>query len=178
MVSSVKSEDSDGSMRQIVGLPSNSYKPNTNTAWVRTRLCKLQKVCTRIAAASDKIYQLLANGRWFSLSTPTSPTTKIGRHDIAEILLKVASNNNHSLTHTITEKCHVQYSQFIIQSRLFLLFYLYNPDPITETTNYPGYRRNKYPFVSSRFDTTGSGIEPTFYPDCSEHVDHYNAEAI
>jgi len=30
---------------------------------------------------------LLANGRWFS---PASSTTKTGRHDIAEILLKVA----------------------------------------------------------------------------------------
>jgi hypothetical protein len=40
--------------------------------------------------ASDKVYQLLANGRWFSPDTPTSSTTKIGRHDIAEILLKVS----------------------------------------------------------------------------------------
>ena len=31
-----------GSMRQVVGLPNNSYKPITNTAWVHTRLCKLQ----------------------------------------------------------------------------------------------------------------------------------------
>jgi hypothetical protein len=38
-------------------------------------------------AASDKVYQLLAHGRWFS---PASSTTKTGRHDIAEILLKVA----------------------------------------------------------------------------------------
>ena len=38
---------------------------------------------------------------------------------------------------------------------MFLLFYLYNSDPATGTTNYPGYRRNKYPSVSSRFDTTG-----------------------
>ena len=30
-------------MRQVVGLPNNSYKPITNTAWVRARLCKLQK---------------------------------------------------------------------------------------------------------------------------------------
>jgi hypothetical protein len=37
-----------------------------------------------------KVYQLLANGRWFSLGTPASSTTKTGRHDIAEILLKVA----------------------------------------------------------------------------------------
>jgi hypothetical protein len=47
---------------------------------------------TRLAAASDKVYQLLAPGRWFSLDTPTSSTTKTGRHDIAEILLKVALN--------------------------------------------------------------------------------------
>jgi hypothetical protein len=67
-------------------------KPITNTAWVRARLCKLQKGCTRLAAASDKIYQLLAHGRWFSPGTPASSTTKTGRHDIAEILLKVALN--------------------------------------------------------------------------------------
>ena len=41
-------------------------------ALVRARLCKLQKGCTRLAAASDKAYQLLDHGR----------------HDIAEILLK------------------------------------------------------------------------------------------
>jgi hypothetical protein len=40
---------------------------------------------------------LLAHGRWFSASLPTSPTTKTGRHDIAEILLKVALSNNHPL---------------------------------------------------------------------------------
>jgi hypothetical protein len=38
----------------------NSYKPIPNTEWVRARLCRLQKGCTRLAA------------------------------DIAEILLKVA----------------------------------------------------------------------------------------
>jgi hypothetical protein len=35
---------------------------------------------------------LLAHGRWFSPDTPASSTTKTGRHDIAEILLKVALN--------------------------------------------------------------------------------------
>jgi hypothetical protein len=39
-----------------------------------------------------KVYQLLAHGRWFSPGTPASPTTKTGRHEIAEILLKVALN--------------------------------------------------------------------------------------
>ena len=33
---------------------------------------------------------MLANDRWFSPGTPASSTTKTGRHDIAEILLKVA----------------------------------------------------------------------------------------
>jgi hypothetical protein len=38
---------------------------------------------------SDKDYQLLAHGRWFSPGIPASSTTKTGRHDIDEILLKV-----------------------------------------------------------------------------------------
>jgi hypothetical protein len=53
-------------------------------------LCKLQKECTRPAAASDKVYQLLAHGRWLSPGTPASSSTKTGHHDIAEILLKVS----------------------------------------------------------------------------------------
>jgi len=51
-----------------------------------------KKRCTRLAAASDKVYQLLAHGWWFSSGTPDSSTTKTGRHDIAEILLEVALN--------------------------------------------------------------------------------------
>jgi hypothetical protein len=35
---------------------------------------------------------LLAHGRWFSPGAPASSTTKTGRRDIAEILLKVALN--------------------------------------------------------------------------------------
>ena len=76
----------DGSiMSKVVGLPNNSYKPITNTAWVRARFYKLQKRCTRLAAASDQVYKLLAHGRWFSPGTPASSTTKTGSHDdIAE----------------------------------------------------------------------------------------------
>jgi hypothetical protein len=36
----------------------------------------------------DKVYQLLAHGRWFSPGTPASSTTKTGRHDIAESGIK------------------------------------------------------------------------------------------
>ena len=81
-------------MSWVVGLFNNSYKPITNTAWVRARRCKLQKGCTRLAVACDKVYQLLAHGRWFSPGTPSSSTTKTSRHEIAEILLKVALNTN------------------------------------------------------------------------------------
>jgi hypothetical protein len=46
---------------------------------------------------------LLAHGRWFS---PASSTTKTGRHDIAEILLKVALNTitNREQKHNTTHK--------------------------------------------------------------------------
>ena len=46
------------------------------TAWLRTGFANYKIGCTRLAAVSDKVYQLLANGS----------------HDIAEILLKVALN--------------------------------------------------------------------------------------
>jgi hypothetical protein len=44
----------------------------------------------------EKVCQLLALGRWFSPGTPASSTTKTGRHDIAEILLKVALKHQKS----------------------------------------------------------------------------------
>ena len=94
-------------MSQVVGLPKNSYKSFTNTAWVRAQLGKLQKGCTRLAAASDKAYQLLAHGRWFSPGTPTSSTTKTGRHDIAEILLKVALNTKNQIKSTYRTVIHL-----------------------------------------------------------------------
>jgi hypothetical protein len=36
-------------------------------------------------------------GAWFSPGTPASSTTKTGRHDIAEILLKVALNTKNQI---------------------------------------------------------------------------------
>jgi hypothetical protein len=40
---------------------------------------------------------LFAHGRWFSPGTSASSTTKTGRHDIAEILLKVALNTKNQI---------------------------------------------------------------------------------
>ena len=61
-------------------------------AWVGARFCNSQKRVYSTRSASDKMYQLIAHGWWFSPGTPASSTTKTGRHDIAEILLKVALN--------------------------------------------------------------------------------------
>jgi hypothetical protein len=41
---------------------------------------------------SDKMYQWLATGRWFSPDTPVSSTNTTDRHDIAETLLTVVLN--------------------------------------------------------------------------------------
>jgi hypothetical protein len=64
-----------------------------------------KKGCTRLAATSDKVYQLLAQGLWFSPGTPASSTTKTGRHDIAEILLKVALNTKIQVQNLIKIRC-------------------------------------------------------------------------
>jgi hypothetical protein len=61
----------------------------------------MQKGCTRITVACDKVYQLLAHGRWFSPGTPASSTTKTRRHDIDEILLKVALNTKNQINQKI-----------------------------------------------------------------------------
>ena len=52
--------------------------------------------CIRLAAASDKAFQLLAHDRWFSPGITASSTSKTVLHYIAEILLKAALNTkNH-----------------------------------------------------------------------------------
>jgi hypothetical protein len=63
----------------------------TNTAWVRARLCKLQKGCTRLAAQVIKFTSCLSMVGG-SLRVLRLLPTQTGRHDIAEILLKVALN--------------------------------------------------------------------------------------
>jgi hypothetical protein len=64
-------------------------------------------------SASDKAYQLLVHGRWFSPDTLASSTTKTGRHDIAEILLKVALNTininlNPAMGHSLLDLLRMQ----------------------------------------------------------------------
>jgi hypothetical protein len=77
-----------------------------------------KKGCTRLAAASNKVYQLLANGRWFSPGTLASSTTKTGRHDIAEILLKVVLNTINQIKESDQDynrgRRHTEYRQYIL----------------------------------------------------------------
>ena len=106
-----------GSMSQVVGLPNNSYKPITNMVWVRARLCK--KGCTRLVAASDKVYQLFAHGRWFFPCTPASSTSKTGRHDIAERGVKHNKSTKHLLKLSCSTLMPLQHNiQTITQSSI------------------------------------------------------------
>ena len=79
-----------GWLYELVAGFNNSYKPITNTAWIRDRLCKLQKRCTRLATQVIKFTSCLPMVCGSLLVFPAFSTTKTGRHDIAEILLKVA----------------------------------------------------------------------------------------
>jgi hypothetical protein len=72
-------------------------KSNLRPKTVQTfddRRKQLQKVVdlTTQELQTHNVYQC----RWFSPSTPASSTTKTGRHDIAKILLKVASKHQKS----------------------------------------------------------------------------------
>jgi hypothetical protein len=61
-------------------------------------------------SASDKVYQLLAHGRWFSPGTLAYSTTKTGRHDIAEILLKVVLNTINQIKSSLPESLRLERS--------------------------------------------------------------------
>jgi hypothetical protein len=52
------------------------------------------------------LHQWLATGQWFSVGTPVSPTNKTDRHDITEILLKVALNTINQTTTGVPTENH------------------------------------------------------------------------
>jgi hypothetical protein len=80
-------------------IPNHIIRPVSRRAY--------KKGCTQLVAASDKVYQLLAHGRWFSPGTLASSTTKTGRYDIAEILLKVALKHTKK-TKKILDKYYIR----------------------------------------------------------------------
>ena len=73
--------------------PPIQYKPGIS---VMVLWKSYKKGCTWLTATSDKVYQLLAHGRWFSPGTLAFSTTNTGRYNIADILLKVALKHQKS----------------------------------------------------------------------------------
>jgi hypothetical protein len=76
---------------------------------------------------------LIAHGRWFSPGTPASSTTKTGRHDIAEILLKVALNTkNHQIKNVYVDFVDLYVATFLMAVCIYIyitinhILYLYN----------------------------------------------------
>ena len=56
-----------------------------------TTMCEFESLSGDITLC-DKASQWLTTGQWFSPGTPVSSTNKTDRHNITEILLKVALN--------------------------------------------------------------------------------------
>jgi uncharacterized protein involved in type VI secretion and phage assembly len=80
----------------------NIAKDNTKTQRNYRLLYTIYKDC-----------QSLATGRWFSPGPPVSSTNKTDRHDIAEILLKVALNTIKQINKPKTLFGPVNFSVFI-----------------------------------------------------------------
>jgi hypothetical protein len=74
----------------------------TNSSWIYNYLCNQClsplmlwvsiSIRERRTTLCDKVCQWLVTGQWFSPGPPVSSTNKTDRHDITEILLKVALN--------------------------------------------------------------------------------------
>ena len=69
-----------------INYASSTYHPLSLWARIPLRLGVLD------TTLCDEVCQCLAVGRWFSPCTPVSSTNKTERHDITEILFKVALN--------------------------------------------------------------------------------------
>jgi len=76
--------------------------------WVRL------PIRVRCTTLYDKVCQWLATGRWFSPGTPVSSTNKTDRHNIAEILLKMA------LSTIKPNQKQVTFDEMMIMSALYM----------------------------------------------------------
>ena len=141
-------------MSQVVGLPNNSYKPITNTAWVRARLCKLKKGALNSQPQVIKFTSCLPMVVGLSPGTPASSTTKTGRHDIAEILLKVRFNSQNQSTNLINQYLSIKIKlKENLTSLTMLLFFLTMLQRPIQSTNQDKMLHNKY-IMSIRSEAT------------------------
>jgi hypothetical protein len=77
-----------GRDRMVVGF-TTTYAISAYHHWYREFESRSGRGVTTLC---DKVCQWLATGRWFSPGPPVFSTNKTDRHDITEILLKVAFN--------------------------------------------------------------------------------------
>ena len=68
----------------------DGYLPGLRLTYIN-QFCELESHSDDTTLC-DKVCQWLATCRWFSVGTPVIHTNKTDRHDITEILLKVALN--------------------------------------------------------------------------------------
>ena len=81
-----------------------------------------------------KVFQCLATSRWFSPGTPVSSTNKTERHDITELLLKVALNtitiaDYKQLHKSNINKANNHLSSQTIEHKKTTTYDVRNPDP-------------------------------------------------
>ena len=77
-----------------------------------------QARCTTLC---DKVFQWLAAGLWFSLGPPVSATNKTDRHDIAEILLKVALSTIKPTNQPFTQSIYTV-AKYLYTNKVFAHF--------------------------------------------------------
>jgi len=82
---------------------------STLKLWVRT---PFMARCVLDLTLCDTVCQWIATGRRFSPGTPVSSTNKTDRHDIPEILLKVALNTINQTKPTINWKHNIKTSKY------------------------------------------------------------------
>ena len=86
-------------IQSYLKLLSKDYIPYWTSYWTcfEDKSCEFESRSLRGVLDTtlyNKVCQWLATGWWFSSGTPVSSTNKTDRHDIAEIMLKVALNTN------------------------------------------------------------------------------------
>jgi hypothetical protein len=133
----------------------------------------------------DKVCQWLAVDRWISL---VSSTIKTDRHDIAEILLKVALNTitltltlfefntENSLVKLCKRKQSSDKSEWLLLNAKWSIFSYF-----MSRTSYIRWNAMMYYKLSAEaavFHLTQAGLEPTVYRNRGEHANHYTTEAV
>jgi hypothetical protein len=88
----------------------------------------------------NKVCQWLAADRWLSSGIPVSSTNKIDRHDIAEILLKVALNiiTPYRCVGSAISTVYLLYSHFteVVHRSSETMFYFYSPSLPLDSIQY------------------------------------------